>query len=243
LAAEHRWPVPSLAVDEGARSSAVELFTERALALNPDFLLDRGDDATTVVEICRRLDGIALAIELAAARMVSMTPRDLYERLDDRFRVLSGSPRGGGRHQTLVQSVQWSYELLDDSERRLLDRCSVFFDGFDLRSATHVTDGANEYTVFYQLDSLVRKSLIIVDRHGAHARYGMLETIRQFAQERLAVDGDGDDVRDRHAVYFAREAQRQWERWDGPDQDSANEWLVTEFANLRAGFRWARDRE
>jgi predicted ATPase len=241
LAAEHRWPVAPFTVDDGARSAAVELFTERALALNPDFHLGDGDDATTVVEICRRLDGIPLAIELAAARMVSMTPQDLFERLDDRFQVLSATPRGG-RHHTLVQSVQWSYELLDEGERRLLDRCSVFSDGFDLHSATHLADGPDEYTVVEQLDSLVRKSLVNVDRRGAHARYGMLETIRQFAHERLATDGDGNEVRDRHAAYFAREAERQWERWDGPDQDDAIQWVVAELANLRAGFRWASDR-
>jgi hypothetical protein len=106
VAGEHRWPVPPFTVDEGARSPAVELFTERARAQDPEFQVDA--DAATVVEICRRVDGIALAIELAAARMVSMTPQDLIECLDDRFRVLSGTPRGGGRHQTLIQSVQWS---------------------------------------------------------------------------------------------------------------------------------------
>jgi predicted ATPase len=242
LEAERRWPVAPFAVDDGARSPAVELFTERAVAVNPELRLVEGPEASTVVEICRRLDGVALAIELAAARMASMTPQDLFERLDDRFRVLSGSPRGGGRHQTLVQSVQWSYELLDEGERRLLDRCSVFFDGFDLHSATHVAGGLDEYAVFDQLDSLVRKSLITVERQGAHARYAMLETIRHFAHERLATDGDGDVVRKRHAAYFAREAQRQWDRWDGPEQGDAIEWLIAELANLRAGFRWASDR-
>jgi predicted ATPase len=239
LEAEHRWPVSPFAVDDDVRSPAVELFTERALALNPDFHLGDGDDATTVVEICRRLDGIALAIELAAARMVSMTPQDLFERLDDRFRVLSASHHG--RHRTLAQSVQWSHELLGEGERRLLDRCSVFFDGFDLRAATYVAEGADEYTVLEQLDSLVRKSLVTVERRGSRARYGMLETIRQYAQERLA-DGDGDVVRDRHAAFFARAAQDQWDRWDGPDQDTVIEWLVAELGNLRAAFRWASDK-
>jgi predicted ATPase len=242
VTAEHRWPVPPFALEEGARSSAVELFTERALAQNPGFQLVDGDDATTVVEICRRVDGIALAIELAAARMVSMTPRDLFERLDDRFRVLSGASRAGGRHRTLIQSVQWSYELLDESDRCLLDRCSVFFDGFDLRAAAHLSDGLDEYEVFDQLDSLVRKSLITVERRGAHARYGMLETIRQYAHEQLAADGDGDVVRDRHAAFFAREAQRMWERWDGPRLDESVDWVVAEFANLRGGHRWASER-
>jgi predicted ATPase len=241
VAAAQRWPVPPFAVDDGVRSPAVELFTERALALNPDFQL-RGGDVATVAEICRRLDGLALAIELAAARMVSMTPEDLCERLDDRFRMLSGSSRGGARHRTLVQSVQWSYESLDDGERRSLDRCSVFSDGFDLRSATYVSDNLDEYTVFEQLDSLVRKSLVTVDRQGVHARYRMLETIRQYANERLVAAGDVNDVRDRHAAFFAREAERQWDRWDGPEQDAAIEWLVAELANLRAGFGWARER-
>jgi predicted ATPase len=241
VAGEHRWPVPPFPVDEGARSPAVELFTERARAQDPEFQLDT--DATTVVEICRRVDGIALAIELAAARMVSMTPQDLIECLDDRFRVLSGPPRGGGRHQTLIQSVQWSYELLGEAERRLLDRCSVFYDGFDPHSAAYLVDGLDQYAVFDLLDSLVRKSLVTVERHGGHARYGMLETIRQYAHERLAADGDGDDVRDRHAAFFAREVQRHWEQWEGPDQDAAIEWNVVELANLRAAFHWARDRD
>jgi hypothetical protein len=136
--------------------------------------------------------------------------------------------------------VQWSYELLGEGERRLLDRCSVFFDGFDLPSAAHISDGLDEYTVLDQLDSLVRKSLLTVQRRGSHARYGMLETIRQYAQTQLAAGGG--DVRDRHAALFAREVERQWERWDGPDQDEAIDWLVTEFANLRGGYRWASDR-
>ncbi len=112
VGAEHLWPVPSLDVRAGAGSAAVELFVERARAVTPGFSLVDGSDADAVVEICRRLDGIALAIELAAARMVSMTPSEVRARLDDRFRLLSGSRRGLERHQTLRHAVQWSYDLL-----------------------------------------------------------------------------------------------------------------------------------
>ena len=109
---------------------------ERAQAVNPAFALDDEADATAVIEICRRLDGIALAIELAAARMVSMSAQDVRDRLGDRFRLLSGSRRGLERHQTLRHAVQWSYDLLDDDERTVLQRCSVFAGGFDLAAAT-----------------------------------------------------------------------------------------------------------
>ena len=120
-----------------------------------------------MVEICRRLDGIALAIELAAARMVSMSASDVLERLTDRFRLLSGSRRGLERHQTLRQAVQWSYDLLGDNERIVLQRCSVFAGGFDLAAATHMCEHFDEYAVLDLLDSLVRKSLVTVEQRLA----------------------------------------------------------------------------
>ena len=123
---EHLWPVPSLSVADGADSAGVLLFVERARAVARGFSVSREEDATAVVEICRRLDGIALAIELAAARMVSMTALEVRDRLSDRFRLLAGGRRGLERHQTLRHAVQWSYDLLDGDERALLNRCSVF---------------------------------------------------------------------------------------------------------------------
>lgn len=164
--AEQLWPVPSLDVRAGATSPAVELFVERAQAVNPAFAPDGEADTAAVTEICQRLDGIALAIELAAARMVSMSAQDLRDHLGDRFRLLAGSRRGLERHQTLRHAVTWSYDLLDDDERSLLNRCSVFADGFDVAAATHVCGGdlaLDEFAVLDLLDSLVRKSLVTVD--------------------------------------------------------------------------------
>ena len=167
----------------------------------------------------------------------------MRDRLGDRFRLLSGSRRGLERHQTLRHAVEWSYDLLDDDERAVLDRCSVFADGFDLAAATHLCgdDGLDEYTVLDLLDSLVRKSLVTAEQVGGHARYGMLETIRQFAEDQLAATGTIDEVRDRHARYFAEQAVAHWDIWDGPRQRVAVDWVDVELANLRAGFRWAAD--
>ena len=197
-----------------------------------------------MTEICRRLDGIALAIELAAARMVSMSAQEMRDRLDDRFRLLSGARRGVERHQTLRQAVGWSYDLLNDDERGLLIRCAVFADGFDLAAITamYCDDRLDEYTVLDLLDSLVRKSLLTIGQADGRTRYGMLETIRQFAEEQLAATGTLDHIRDIHAVYFAEQAVAYWEIWDGPDQRVALGWVDDEFANLRTGFRWAADK-
>ena len=167
LPAEQLWPVPSLDIAGGVNSAAVELFVERARAVKPDFAPGAAVEAEAVAEICRRVDGIALAIELAAARMVSMSAQDVRDRLGDRFRLLSGSRRGLERHQTLRNTVQWSYDLLDDDERAVLGCCSVFAGGFDLAAATHLCgDGSDEYTVLDRLDSLVRKSLVTAEQVG-----------------------------------------------------------------------------
>jgi predicted ATPase len=242
-AGEHLWPVPSLDVDDGVGSAAVELFVERAQAVVPGFGLGDSHDAAAVIEICQRLDGIALAIELAAARMLSMSPQDVRDRLDDRFRLLSGPRRGLERHQTLRQAVGWSYDLLGEDERRVLSRVSVFAGGFDLAAVVAVVgvEGGDEYALLDVVDSLVRKSLIVVERAGGHARYGLSETIRQFAEEQLAATGTIGEVRDLHARYFAQRAVAHWDMWDGPGQRMALDWVDVELANLRAGFRWAAD--
>jgi predicted ATPase len=240
---EHLRPVPSLDVDDGVSSAAVELFVERAQAVLPGFGLADPADAAAVIEICRRLDGIALAIELAAARMVSMSPQDVRDRLDDRFRLLSGPRRGLERHQTLRHAVGWSYDLLGEDERTVLQQVSVFAGGFDLAAAVAVVgqDSADEYALLDVVDSLVRKSLIVVERAGGHARYGLSGTIRQFAQEQLAATGTISEIRDRHARHFAGLAVAIWGIWDGRGQPVAVDWMEVEFANLRAGFRWATD--
>jgi predicted ATPase len=243
VAVEHLWPVPSLDVDDGVGSAAVELFVERARAVVPGFGLGDPHDAAAVIEICRRLDGIALAIELAAARMVAMNPAEVRDRLDDRFRLLSGSRRGLARHQTLRQAVGWSFDLLDERERSVVTRCAVFVGGFDLAAVVAVTgqDNGDEYALLDVVDSLVRRSLVTAEQVSGHTRYGLLETIRQFAQEQLAATGTIGEIRDRHARYFAERAVAHWDIWDGPGQRMALDWVDIEFANLRAGFRWAAD--
>jgi predicted ATPase len=246
LGAEHLWPVPSLGVREGTGSAAVQLFADRAHAVKSAFSLGEGADADAVTAICERLDGIALAIELAAARMVSMSPAELLTRLTDRFRLLSGPRRGLERHQTLRQAVQWSFDLLAEDEKKLLARCAVFAGGFDLAAATDVCGAGrdlDEYAVLDLLDSLVRKSLVNAEPGASGTRYWLLETIRQFAEEQLAAAGETETIRDQHARYFAGEVARQWEEvWTTPRARAAYDWVEAEFFNLREGFRWAADR-
>ena len=189
-------------------SAAVELFVDRARAVEPGFGLRSDADAAAVTEICRRLDGIPLAIELAAARMVSMSPQRSVDRLGDRFRLLAGARRGLERHQTLRHAVGWSYDLLDDDERAVLRQVAVFADGFDLAGAAHLNEALDEYTVLDTLDSLVRKSLVSADQVGGHTRYRLLETIRQYAEDQLAATGTIHEVRDRHAAYYAAAGRR-----------------------------------
>ena len=235
---EHVRAVAPLDTTADGRSAAVELFVQRAEAVADGYLAD--DDLDVIAEICRRLDGLALAIELAAARTVSMSPQQVCDRLSDRFHIL-GSGRGGAhRHQTLRQAVAWSYDLLDDDERVLLQRCSVFADGFDADAALAISDdGLDEVMVLDLLDSLVRKSLVTVDRIGDRVRFDMLETIRQFAAEKFARGADDVDVRRRHAEHFATLARRAYDDWRGPDQPRALTWFVTETPNLRVAFDWA----
>ena len=201
VADEQLWPVPSLDVGAGIDSAAVSLFIERAQAVSPGFSVANADEAAAVVEICRRLDGIPLAIELAASRMASMTVSEVRDRLDRRFRLLVGSRRGLERHQTLRHAVAWSYDHLEDGEKTLLDRCSVFAGGFDLESACAVagfSDAPDEFAALDLLDALVRKSLLVADRSAGRTRFSMLETIRQFAEEQLVAGGEAAEIRAAH---------------------------------------------
>ncbi len=243
VADEQLWLVPSLDVDAGTDSSAVSLFVERAHSVAQRFSLAGNDETTAVVEICQRLDGIPLAIELAASRMASMTASEVRDRLDHRFRLLVGSRRGLARHQTLRHAVAWSYDLLDDAEKVLLERCSVFAGGFDLESACAVAgfDDLDEYAVLDLLDALVRKSLLVADRSSGRTRFSMVETIRQFAEEQLVARGVADEVRAAHARYFAGREADVLALWDSPRQREAYDWFTVELANLRTAFRWAAD--
>ena len=202
-----------------------------------------GDEAAAVIEICQRLDGIPLAIELAASRMASMTASEMRDRLDHRFRLLVGSRRGLERHHTLRHAVAWSYDLLDDTEKTVLDRCSVFAGGFDLQSACAVagSDDLDEYAILELLDALVRKSLLVADRSSGRTRFSMLETIRQFAEEQLVARGEASEIRAAHSRYFAGREADILALWDSPRQREAYDWFTVELANLRTAFRWAAD--
>jgi predicted ATPase len=241
IADEQVWSVPSLDVGAGIDSAAADLFVERARAVAPHFSIS--DEADAVLEICSRLDGIPLAIELAASRMASMTASDICDRLGHRFRLLVGSRRGLARHQTLRQAVAWSYDLLDDAEKALLDRCSVFSGGFDVQSACAVceSDDRDDYAILDLLDALVRKSLLDVDRRFGRTRYSMLETIREFAEEQLVNGGQVQQVRAAHARHFAQREPAVMALWDSPRQREAYTWFTAELANLRTAFRWAAD--
>jgi predicted ATPase/class 3 adenylate cyclase len=241
VAGEVVWPVGTL--DPGG--DGFELFTARARAANSGFTLDAADRAR-VVAICDRLDGIPLAIELAAARVRSVSVAELLERLDDRFRLLRGGSRGGvDRHQTLQATVSWSYQLLDERERVLFDRLSVFAGSFSLDAAEAVCpdDAVDELDVFEILSDLVDKSMVVADTSGPRTRYRLLETLRQFGEQHLFEAGEVASRRDRHlAFYSARAAELDAvSRSVHPEASYAE--FPLEWDNLRAAFRWALELE
>ena len=170
-----------------------------------------------------------------------MTATEVRDRLDDRFRLLTGARRGLERHQTLRQAVQWSYDLLDADERALVTRISVFAGGFDLAGACAVARADDEFATLDVLDSLVRKSLLVADRSSGRTRFAMLETIRQFAEEQLVQNGEADDARNTHAKYFAGREAEVLALWDSPRQREAYEWVARELPNLRMSFRWSAE--
>jgi len=236
-------PPDSAAFEAIAQSDAVTLFVERAQAVKASFALD-ATNADAVAQVCRRLDGIALAIELAAARVAMLTPAEVAQRLDQRFRLLAGGQRTAvERHQTLRAAIDWSYELLSETEQLLLDRLSIFVGGFSLEGAEGVTaDGAIESAdVFDLLATLVARSLVVADTDGDETRYRLLETIRQYAQERLDVSDDGDRLRGAHAEHFARFAETAMTNAVGPDGIEWERRLARECDNLRAALTWVTD--
>jgi predicted ATPase/class 3 adenylate cyclase/DNA-binding CsgD family transcriptional regulator len=234
--------VAPLPVMGGVTSDAVTLFVDRARTVLPTFGLGEPDTATAVIEICETLDGLPLGIELAAARMAAMSAVEVRDRLADRFRLLTGSMRGPERQLTLRHAVEWSYDLLTEDERDLVRLTSVFVGGFDLTSMCAVVEGVDDVDVVRHLDSLVRKSLVIADHTATRTRYSLFETIRQFAEDRLAETDGLERARDRHAEYFARESVARWEHWNGPGWRDAVDWVETELGNLRSGYKWSAGR-
>jgi non-specific serine/threonine protein kinase len=221
---------------------SVHLFVERTSATLPDFRLTP-ENASVIAQICQRLDGIPLAIELAAARVRVLPVQDIAERLDDRFRLLIGSSRTAvPRHQTLQAAIDWSYALLSEHEQAVLRRSSVFAGGWTLEAAEAVFAGGEiaEGDILDRLSQLVDKSLVIMREQAGKARYNMLETIRRYAWERLADSGEGTTVRRRHAEYFLVLAQESGPKLWGAEQIASAERLEAEHDNLRAALAWSR---
>jgi len=242
VAGEVLLSVSPLALDGGVTSHAVALFVERAAAVRPGFGIHDEQTATAVIEICETLDGLPLGIEVAAARMAAMSAVEVRDRLGNRFRLLTGPEHGPERQSTLWHTVAWSYDLLDDDERRTIQVASVFAGGFDLHTLCAVAESADDVEVLRLLDSLVRKSLVVAHHGGARTRYSLFETIRAFAEDRLSQAGGREAARDRHASFFGRQAARRWEQWNGPGWRREVDWVQTELANLRSAFRWSADR-
>jgi predicted ATPase/class 3 adenylate cyclase len=246
---ERVYRVPSMSLppgdaetaDDVAHSDAVLLFADRARLSDPTFALD-DSTAVLVASICRRLDGIPLALELAAARLTSMSLQQVSQRLDQRFRLLTGGSRNAmPRQQTLQATVDWSFGLLTAQEQQTLTRLSVFAGGFELEAAEAVctTETVDAWDVADLAGSLVDKSLVIADHRPGTVRYRMLETIRQYAaQELLRTAGDAEvlAIRGKHAGYYLHLATAAEPKLKGHDQ---GQWLLhldAEWDNLRAAF-------
>jgi predicted ATPase/class 3 adenylate cyclase/DNA-binding CsgD family transcriptional regulator len=238
VAGELSFRVPSLPLAD----KAVELFTDRARHARPDFVVT-DDNAATLTEICRRLDGVPLAIELAAARVRALSLAEILDSLHDRFRLLTGGARTAvRRQQTLRASVDWSHALLTEPERVLFRRLAVFLGGFDLDSAQNVCGGGDvaRYQVLDQLSMLVDKSLVVSDESDGRTRYRLLETVRQYALEKLGESGEADAVRARHRDHYTAMAALL----DAPAGSNYEQYIAqanTEIDNLRAAFGWSRE--
>jgi predicted ATPase/class 3 adenylate cyclase len=251
---ENAWPVPTfpvpmanekLAVGEALQIASVRLFAERGTAASPRFVLtDRNLPA--VARICRRLDGIPLAIELAAARISVLTPEQIAKRLETSFRILtSGDKTVLERHQTLDAMIGWSYDLLSPHEQQLLRRLVVFAGGWTLEAAeqTCCGDGIEEEDVLELLSHLVDASLVIAEEREDSLRYRLLETVRQYGREKLEAAGESETAANRHLDYFLRLAEEAEPQLTGPDQREWLDRLDADHDNLRAALRWAVDPE
>ena len=243
IAGEVTRPVPSLGLPEddesGHASGAVQLFLDRAAAVRPGFT-PSSDELAAISRICTRIDGIPLGIELAAARMRTMSPADLADRLDESFRILSRSAKTAlPRQRTLQATIDWSHDLLDDAERAVFRRSSMFLGGFDLSAAEAVCVGEDVegWEVVDHLDSLVDKSLVVAAHdERAGTRFRMLEPVRQYAQEQLSGAGESDAIAGAHAAHYAAFVAEA-----APHTRSPNQWiwdrrLDLEYDNIRGAF-------
>jgi predicted ATPase/DNA-binding NarL/FixJ family response regulator len=241
---EVTWRVPALSLPEASTRDAVlaseagRLFVERAAASQADFDVSH-TNAASVAEVCRRLDGIPLAIELAAARLRLLTVDEIAARLDDRFRLLTtGSRTSMPRQQTLRAAIEWSYDLLADAEQTLFGRLAVFVGGFSLDAAENVCGATLD-----QLGALVDRSLVQPESTDVGTRYRLLETLRHFADEQLHAAQGIELLRDRHVAWYLAFAERAAPRILGPEQSLWLNRLEQEHDNLRAALQWSVERD
>jgi predicted ATPase/class 3 adenylate cyclase/DNA-binding CsgD family transcriptional regulator len=239
VSGEATWRVPSLSLAD----EAIALFADRARLAQAGFTIT-DDNAAAVADICRRLDGMPLAIELAAARVRALSLAEILEGLHDRFRLLTGGARTAvRRQQTLQASVDWSHALLSEPERVVFRRLAVFLGGFGLDAAQPVAGGADmpRFQVLDLLGLLVDKSLVVTDNNpGGPTRYRLLETVRQYAAEKLDESGEADAVRSRHRDYYTAMAALL-DAPAGRDYERRIEQAENEIDNLRAAFGWSRE--
>lgn len=216
------------------------MFIERSLAVSPDFKIDE-TNAPAVAEICYQLDGIPLAIELAAARVPALSADLILDRLDDRFRLLSKGDRTVlPRHQTLGAVIDWSYDLLMDDERALFRRLGVFAGGWTLEAAESMCcgDGIEEWEILELMTSLVDKSLVQIDRSQGEIRYRMLDTVRQYAWQKISVEIEIDEIRSQYIRYYLKIAEEGEKKtyWGG--DTSLQKRLAVDFDNFRTALAW-----
>jgi predicted ATPase/class 3 adenylate cyclase len=237
-------PDPHQKVSIGRLSEyeTVRLFKDRACLVQPEFVVT-DENASALVSICHRLDGIPLAIELAAARVRSMSIQELERRLDQRFRLLTGGSRTVlPRQQTLRSLIDWSYDLLNDAEKALFCRLSVFVGGWTIESAERICSGepVDEWDVLDLLTSLSDKSMILVENDRSTARYRMLETVRHYGLEALEKSEGSNQIRDRHLNYFVAQAEEALSQLSGANQQEWLQRLETDHDNIRAALEWSQ---
>jgi predicted ATPase len=242
---EQTWRVPSLSVPDGAldadASEAVSLFTSRARSVRPGFDLT-AQNVEAVVEVCRRLDGIPLAIEFAASRVSHMSPQEIASRLNDLFRLLTGGRHRIQRQQTLETALDWSHGLLSDDEQALLRRLAVFSGTFSLDAVEGICsgDGVEGDRILDDIASLVAKSLVTIEESDGRTRYRLIETIRQYAAKKLHDAGEADRYRIRHRDWYqARVESYPWQEVFRPFGVSINPEWTNDIANIRAALEWS----
>ena len=234
-------PAVHLSVDEIRQTNSVQLFVERARSILPAFGLTP-DNAEVVSTICRDLDGIPLAIELASARVSVLNVNQIQERLDHRLDLLVSATRADERHRTLRAAIDWSYDLLSASEQLLLQRLTLFTAGFTLSTAKSACAWGEiqRSEVLDVLSSLVSKSLVVAETlQGSEARYRLLETIRQYAQEKLNASGEWVAAHDGYLACFLRLTEEVAPKLREQYQQLWFDWLETENDNIRAALAWA----